>query len=260
MKKYLMLMLALLLPLTAAACGAKQEGGADVTEGNAATLELSSFDGGGPEYDAFLADDDIASVSTERRYGREDHAEIDGAAYDCVVTVRGRKPGDTELFVSARSPIMEEWDRVYAVHVDETLTVTLTLRSETPIGTDPVLPANSCVLVLATPEHTYYTVPEPCAEAEALVSELSTGAVEAALEPADGGLSVLLPEPFACSPAALDAAPGDVLLLADGQTLLFCTADGTHEGVKLGTMDERYYSELPAEALPSVALWIEWSE
>ena len=62
-----------------------------------------------------------------RDYGSQNHAEIDGAAYDWVITFTGLAPGETKVTVSARSPIADNFDSYYTASVDEELNVTLTL-------------------------------------------------------------------------------------------------------------------------------------
>ncbi len=107
---------------TCKACGetAEAEGsepGAQDADGYA-YLTFSSFDGGGPVYTATIADPGVVSCYYTRSYGNPDHASIDGAAYHVRFELRGLKPGVTELTVSARSPISENWDRRYRVYVD----------------------------------------------------------------------------------------------------------------------------------------------
>jgi hypothetical protein len=84
-----------------------------------AYLTFSSFDGGGPVYTAAIADPGVVSCYYTRSYGNPDHASVDGAAYNVRFELRGIKPGETELTVSARSPIADNWDRRYKVTVDE---------------------------------------------------------------------------------------------------------------------------------------------
>ena len=84
-----------------------------------AYLTFSSFDGGGPVYTATIADPGVVSCYYTRSYGNPDHASVDGAAYHVRFELRGLKAGETELTVSARSPIADNWDRTYKVTVDE---------------------------------------------------------------------------------------------------------------------------------------------
>ncbi len=84
-----------------------------------AYLTFSSFDGGGPVYTVAIADPGVVSCYYTRSYGNPDHASVDSAAYNVRFELRGLKPGETELTVSARSPIADNWDRTYRVTVDE---------------------------------------------------------------------------------------------------------------------------------------------
>lgn len=89
-----------------------------------ATLVLSSFSGGGPEYDVTVADPALVSVSSSREYpqGAED---LDGASYDVIYSFTGLRPGETTVTLTARSPIAENYDAEYRLTVGEDLTVTL---------------------------------------------------------------------------------------------------------------------------------------
>jgi rhodanese-related sulfurtransferase len=83
-----------------------------------ASVSFDSFDGGGPEFTVRIADPEIVSCAAERRYHRADHDEIDGAGYTVTFTFTGLKPGETEVTISARSPIADNFDALYAVRVD----------------------------------------------------------------------------------------------------------------------------------------------
>ncbi len=91
-----------------------------------AVLSFHSFDGGGPEYRITLEDPTLAAFEAERRYGKPDHALLEGAGYDVIFTFTGLKPGETGMTVAVRSPAGENRDIVYTVKVDESLRVTLT--------------------------------------------------------------------------------------------------------------------------------------
>ncbi|MBQ4370837.1 MAG: hypothetical protein II803_00325 [Firmicutes bacterium] len=95
-----------------------------------AYMTFSSFDGGGPVYTATIADPGVVSCYYTRSYGNPDHASVDGAAYNVRFELRGLKPGETRLTVSARSPIAENWDRTYRVTVDEEKRVRVELIEE----------------------------------------------------------------------------------------------------------------------------------
>ncbi|MBR0113074.1 MAG: protease inhibitor I42 family protein [Clostridia bacterium] len=101
--------------------------------GDATTLRLDSFDGGGPEYSLKAEDPSILSFEVERDYGNPNHAQMDGSAYTVVYTFTGLKPGKTKLFLEARSPIADNYDAVYEAEVDEDLNVQLSSPEITEI-------------------------------------------------------------------------------------------------------------------------------
>lgn len=109
-----------------------------------ATLRFDSFDGGGPAFSAKLADEGIVGVDSYTRYAREDHDQLDGAAFDAVFDFYGIRAGETTLTIEERSPLIGNYDRVYRVTVDDALQVTLEelytndLDAEASTGT-PVL-------------------------------------------------------------------------------------------------------------------------
>ena len=95
------------------------------TDGEPATLEFDSFDGGGPEYNAEIEDDSIAEIGKEKKYDKPDHDEIDGAGYKVIYTITGKKPGKTRLTVSCTMRGDKEDDMVYVVTVDKNNKVTV---------------------------------------------------------------------------------------------------------------------------------------
>ena len=94
-------------------------------EDNRTKLMLDSFDGGGPEYTLEAEDPDIIAFERSVEYPDPDHAEKDGSPYNVIYTFEGLKPGKTRLFVSARSPIGDNYDAVYPAEVDDELNVRL---------------------------------------------------------------------------------------------------------------------------------------
>ena len=92
--------------------------------GKTAELRFHSFDGGGPEYDFSIENPEIADYSTERKYSKPDHEELDGAGYDIVLTITGKKAGETVLTASYSSPIGDNGVEKYRVTVADDLSVT----------------------------------------------------------------------------------------------------------------------------------------
>lgn len=92
-------------------------------EPQTATLYFDSFDGGGPEYRAEVAEAEIVSCTYDLFYAKPDHETMTGAGYTVTYTLRGLKPGETTVTIRARSPIAENFDAVYRVTVDEALNV-----------------------------------------------------------------------------------------------------------------------------------------
>ena len=83
-----------------------------------------SFDGGGPEYDFSIENPEIADFSTQREYSKPNHEELDGAGYDVVLTLTGKKAGETVLTASYSSPIGDSGAKKYRVTVADDLSVT----------------------------------------------------------------------------------------------------------------------------------------
>lgn len=102
-----------------------------VTGGQPAMLSFPSFDGGGPEYSVVL-DSDIVSWQSAREYYDANHDELDGAAYQVILTFTGIQPGETTMTVEQRSPIGGNQDYVYAVKVDNDLNVVVDLLTTIP--------------------------------------------------------------------------------------------------------------------------------
>ena len=119
MKHAISLFLAALLLIGTAVCAAEETG-------HSATLNFSSFDGGGHEYSVEVEDPSVLACAMTWDYGGADHDIEDGSPYTMVFTFTGLKPGATTVSVYGRSPIMENDDAVYTATVDEALNVTLT--------------------------------------------------------------------------------------------------------------------------------------
>ena len=99
-----------------------------------ATLTFSSFDGGGPEYSIKIDDPSIITYDSSRHYHQPNHEELDGAGYDVIFTFTGLKPGETTMTVTEYSPIMDNFDAVYKITVDDKLNVEITLVNTEDTG------------------------------------------------------------------------------------------------------------------------------
>jgi hypothetical protein len=89
------------------------------------TLSLDSFDGGGPEYTLEAEDPDMIAFERSIEYPNPDHDEMDGSPYNVIYTFEGLRPGKTRLFVTARSPIGDNYDAVYEAEIDDELNIKL---------------------------------------------------------------------------------------------------------------------------------------
>ena len=97
--------------------------------GGKAELRFESFDGGGPEFNVLVSDEDTVSYETEVKYYRSDHAEMTGSGFDKIITFTGIKPGETTVVVEERSSIADNLDHKYRVTVDDELNVQIELLS-----------------------------------------------------------------------------------------------------------------------------------
>ena len=94
--------------------------------GTEAVLTFGSFDGGGPAYAPEIEDRGILTFRTDVQYRDENHAELDGAAYDVVFYFAGLAPGTTKVTVHAKSPVAGDEEYVYLATVDDNLNVLIT--------------------------------------------------------------------------------------------------------------------------------------
>ncbi len=92
---------------------------------NEVSVSFDSFDGGGPEFSIRIDDPDIVSCVRTKKYDRDDHDEMTGAGFTVTFTFTGLKAGETTATISARSPIADNFDAVYAVRVDNALNISL---------------------------------------------------------------------------------------------------------------------------------------
>ncbi|MBR3076677.1 MAG: hypothetical protein IKO68_05170 [Oscillospiraceae bacterium] len=101
------------------------ESGVDTTpDSNETELRFSSFDGGGPQFRAYLDDPTLAAVEGKREYKSRNHDKESGSPYDMVFRFRALKPGTTRLLVLGESPIIKPQAHLYQLTVHENLKMT----------------------------------------------------------------------------------------------------------------------------------------
>ena len=234
--------------------------GDTVKPGTEAKLTFSSFDGGGPEYSVFFADESIASYTGERRYGNENHEEIDGASYDVVFTFSGLKQGETRMTVEERSPIAGNFDHFYVLKVDEKLNVTIELTGSVDLD-EAISP--TAVLVIET-ENGYYTaIPEDNLSAREFIDQLKDGPIALVLQDFGGFEKVGdLPWEVTRNDSEITAGPGDVILY-NGNKLSILYDENTWSMTKLASITDVTREELLeafGDGEVTVTLWAEWGE
>ena len=104
--------------------GSMHENTKEAAQGTA-ELSFQSFDGGGPEFQVVLKNQDIVSYESSVHYAKADHAELTGAGYTITYIFTGKKAGETSMTIEERSPIADNLDHKYHVSVDEDLHVTI---------------------------------------------------------------------------------------------------------------------------------------
>lgn len=226
----------------------------------AAELRFDSFDGGGMEYTVTVDDPSVVSYDSRRDYGKQNHEEIDGAAYDFVLTFRGLKPGETTVTVSGESPIMEPTRSVYTVLVDDALRVTLTQR-ETEPDVEAIRPTPT--LVAAVGDKVFYAQIADNVAAEAFRDRLSKEAIEVEVHD-NGGVEMVgaLPWALPVADGEITIEPGDILL-SRGDQIGFCCGEDIRTLTRLATIHNVTREELLAafgDTDATVSLWVEWSE
>lgn len=87
--------------------------------------QLSSFDGGGPEYDITFEDDTIATYSVEKKYRDPDHDKMTGSPFTYTYIFKGVKPGTTKMTVeeTLQGGSLLEDRKYYIVTVCDDLTI-----------------------------------------------------------------------------------------------------------------------------------------
>lgn len=221
-----------------------------------ATLSFDSFDGGGPEYSVAVDDPEIVSYDCVWQYAKEDHAELTGAGYTVVYTFTGLKPGETRLTVSARSPIAENFDLVYAVTADGALNVSLEELGEATAQTAPILG-------IQANDRLFYASFEDNSSAKALIEKLSAAELELQLHDYGDFEKVgSLPWELPRNDVSITTEPGDVILYQGDQITIYY-GENTWSFTKLAHINGVTREEL-LDALGdgdvTVCLWVEWSE
>lgn len=227
--------------------------------GKTAELSFHSFDGGGPEYSFSIKDPDIADFTTQRKYDKPDHEELDGAGYDVVLTLTGKKAGKTVLTAEYSSPIGDSGVEKYSVTVADDLSVTAKQLSDTDSNNE-----DQEMIVLVS-GHTFYAEVADNPSAEALWKKLEKSSMVLSLK-ADGdkkqksaSLSAELP-PYE---ATQESAQAGDLVLYDGNRLALCSGDCPGECALLARLkdfDEALLSSAMDNEPTELTLLSKWPE
>lgn len=226
--------------------------------GNTA-LSFDSFDGGGPEFRVVM-DSDIVSFTCERDYGNQNHEELDGAAYTEIITFTGQKPGETEMRIEQRSPILDNLDWVYRVKVNEELNVSVELLTvENMDAMTEAVPT----LVITANGHVFYADLADNSSAEAFRNKLSTEPIDVEMHDYGHFEKVGdLPWTLDRNDESITTEPGDVILY-QGNKITVYYDQNTWEFTRLGKIGNTSKEEL-LEAFGdgdvTVRFWVEWSE
>ena len=223
-----------------------------------ATLRFRSFDGGGPSYDFFVENDSIVSLDSRREYDKPNHEELDGAGYDGVLTLTGKKAGETVLTVTGDSPVAEVETEKYRVTVAKDLSVTAERLDETADS------AEERQLIVIVSGHSYYAIMADNASADALWKEAETRHphvdlhAEGDMPQKRGTLETDLP-----ASKQQDGAHAGELVLYGSSEIAVCYGDCEGECTLLATLTE--YKEddlqLALESDPAtLILMTQWPE
>ncbi len=229
--------------------------------GKTATLVFDSFDGGGPEYTVSLKDPSIVAFSRLVDYPDKDHEQMDGSPYRVILSFMGMQPGETELTISARSPIADNYDNLYAVRVDGDLNISIELLHSSDSGYDAVQP--TAQLVMEVNGKIFYPAPADTPAAKDLLDKLEKEALTLELREY-GGFEKVGPLPFELpqDDEKITTQPGDILLYRGDQLTVFYDSN-TWDYTRLARIDHVSKEEL-AEAFgkgdAAVSFWLEWSE
>ncbi len=97
----------------------------DSGQNDETTLTFESFDGGGPEFNVLIDDENIVSFRQYVRYKSPNHNEMAGSGKNVEIVFTGLNPGETNMLIEERSPIADNLDRRYKIVVDDELNVSI---------------------------------------------------------------------------------------------------------------------------------------
>ena len=228
-----------------------------------ASVSYESFDGGGPEFSVRIDDPEIASCESRRHYRKDDHEQMTGAGYEVIITFTALKAGETTATISARSPIAENFDAIYAIQVDDAGNIALELQEEKDASgpVEAIQPVPT--LVIEINDIRFYVSPEDNSSAQALVEKLSTGEMEIDMHDYGGFEKVgELPWTLPRNDVSITTKPGDILLYQGNQLTIYYD-ENTWSFTRLAALDSVTKEELLdvfGDGDVTVKLWVEWTE
>ncbi|MBP5155782.1 MAG: hypothetical protein J6252_04290 [Clostridia bacterium] len=98
------------------------------------SLELRSFDGGGPEYRAVSDGSGVFTWSAQKEYGKNRRKVVDGAPYSMNFTFWPLRPGEGSCVITGTSPIVPATERKVIITVDGSLSSECAAGEETETG------------------------------------------------------------------------------------------------------------------------------
>ncbi len=228
-----------------------------------ASVSYESFDGGGPEFSVRIDDPEIASCESRRRYWKDDHEQMTGAGYEVIITFTALKAGETTATISARSPVAENFDAIYAIQVDDAGNIALELQEEKDASgpVEAIQPVPT--LVIEINDIRFYASLEDNSSAQALVEKLSTGEMEIDMHDYGGFEKVgELPWTLPRNDVSITTKPGDILLYQGNQLTIYYD-ENTWSFTRLAALDGVTKEELLdvfGDGDVTVKLWVEWTE
>lgn len=232
---------------------------APMPEGEPAVLNFDSFDGGGPEYTAEIADPDVLACEYDIFYPKADHDRMPGSGYTVTFTFRGLKSGETDVTVSARSPIAENYDAIYRAAVDEGLNVTL--RKVAVIDPEQLHPSTA-MLAIRLEERTFYGSVADNPAAQMLFEQLRHSVLDLSFTDSGGfAKEAELPWIFPESEEEIAVGLGDVVL-SHGDRLLVCYGEGVGRFTPVTSLNAAREDILDAfgDGEAEACIELEWSE
>lgn len=233
-----------------------------------AQLTFSSFDGGGYEYTFITDEPEIIALETRRDYHGTDPAQVEGAAYDVILTVRALKEGSTTLTVQARSPILEAYDEAYYVTVDGALQVRISdpVRYEITDGTritDEAVRPFPTALIIECEGGQFYAQLEDNESARAFAEKLWDGSITVQAHDY-GNFEKVGPLPWSLPDCdeSITTKPGDVILYQGNQITVYYDTN-TWSFTRLAVIPDVTREELLAvlgKGNVELTFYIEWSE